>query len=84
MESGDTVVNFVALSTTVALSVNGVGLIVVPISARIDCSLSLANKMLPKITLNKYNKYKRQYEKDQQTKTPFDNFHNKKFTRQPN
>ena len=38
-----------------------------PISAGIACFLSLGNKVLHKIIINKYNKYKKQYERDQQT-----------------
>ena len=39
----------------------------VPISAGIACALSLRNKLMHKIILNKYNRCKKQYRKDQQT-----------------
>ena len=42
-------------------------MIILPISAGIACTLSLGNKILHKIFINKYNKHKQQYEKDQQT-----------------
>ena len=40
---------------------------VVPMSAGIACALSLSNKVMQKMKLNKYNQYKKQFEKDQQT-----------------
>ena len=48
-------------------SATGVGLIILPISVGIACTLSLGNKVLHKLIINKYNKYKNQYERDQQT-----------------
>ena len=67
LKSVDTVVNIGATTTFVTLSVTGVGLIVVPISAGIACTLSLGNELLRKIISNKYIKYKKQYQKDQKT-----------------
>ena len=37
-----------------------------PITAGNGCSISIANKVLHKSIINKYNKYKKQYEKDPQ------------------
>ena len=42
-------------STSLTLSVTGSGLIILPISAGIACTLSLGNKVLHKIIINKYN-----------------------------
>ena len=67
LESVDTIVIFAATSTSITLSVTGVGLIVLPVSAGIACTLSLTNKVLHKIITNKYNKYKKQLEKYEQT-----------------
>ena len=53
--------------TSVTLSVTGVGLIVVRITAGNACTLSLANKILHKTKLIKDKKYKKQRRKDQQT-----------------
>ena len=50
----------------------GIGLIVLPISAAIACTLSIGNKVLHKIIINKSNKYKKQYQRDQQTNNSFD------------
>ena len=72
LESVDSIVSIGAASTSITLSITGVGLIVLPISAGIACTLSLGNKVLPKIIINKYNKYKKQYERDQLTIRSFD------------
>ena len=52
-------------------------MIVLPISAGIACTLSLGNKTLHKGNTNKYNKYKKLYERDQQTVKFFDNLYRK-------
>ena len=52
-------------------------MIILPISAAIACSLSLGNKVLHKLIINKYNKYKKQYERDQQTIKSFDKLYKK-------
>ena len=72
LESVDSIVIIAATSTSITLSVTGIGLIVLPISAGIACGLSLGNKILYKIIINKYNKNKKQYERDQQSIKSFD------------
>ena len=72
LESVDSIVIIAATSTSITLSVTGIGLIVVPISAGIACGLSLGNKVLHKLIVSKYNKYKKQYERDQNTIKSFD------------
>ena len=67
LESVDSVVIIAATSTSIALSITGIGLIVLPISAGVACALSLGNKILHKLIINKYNKYKKQYERDHNT-----------------
>ena len=52
-------------------------MIVLPISAGIACTLSLGNKVLHKIILNKYHKYKKHYERDQQSIKSFDKLYRK-------
>ena len=66
LESLDSIVIIEATSTSITLSVTGIGLVVLPISAGIACGLSLGNKILHKLIINKYIKYKKQYE-DQNT-----------------
>ena len=77
LESVDSIVIIGATSTSITLSITGMGLIVLPISAGIACSLSLGNKILHNIIINKYNKYKKQYERDQNTIKSFDKLYRK-------
>ena len=77
LESADSIVIIGATSTSITLSITGVGLIILPISAGIACALSLGNKILHKIFINKYNKYKKQYERDQNTIKSFDKLYRK-------
>ena len=77
LESVDSFVIIAATSTSITLSVTGIGLIVLPISAGIACTLSLGSKILHKLIINKYNKYKKLYEKDQNTIKSFDKLYRK-------
>ena len=77
LESVDSIVIIAATTTSITLSVTGIGLIVLPISAGVACALSLGNKILHKIIINKYNKYKKHYERDQQTIKSFDKLYRK-------
>ena len=77
LESVDSIVIIAATSTSITLSVTGIGLIDLPISAGIACTLSLGNKVLHKLIINKYNKYKKQYERDQLTIKSFDKLYRK-------
>ena len=77
LESVDTIVFFGATTTSVTLSVIGVGLSKVPISAEVACALSLANKVLHKMNINKFNKYKKQYQKDNEIIKSFDKLYRK-------
>ena len=77
LESVDNIVIIAATSTSITLSVTGVGLIILPISAGIACTLSIGNKVLHKLFINKYNKYKKQYERDQNNIKSFDKLYRK-------
>ena len=77
LESVDSIVIIGAKSTSITLSITGVGLIILPISAGIACTLSLGNKILHKLIINKHNKYKKHYERDQQTIKSFDKLYRK-------
>ena len=76
LQSVDSIVIIRATSTPITLSITSIGLII-PISAEIACTLSLGNKILHKLIINKYNKYKKQYERDQQTIKSFDKLYRK-------
>ena len=77
LESVDSIVIIGATSTSITLSITGIGLIVLPISAGIACGLSLGYKVLHKLIRNKNNKYKKQYERDQNTIKSFDKLYRK-------
>ena len=77
LESIDSIIIIGATSTSITLSINGIGLIILPISASIACGLSLGNKILHKLIINKYNKYKKLYERDQKTIKSFDKLYRK-------
>ena len=72
LESADRIVIIGATSVSITLKVTGMGLIILPITAGIACGLSLSNKVLHKLIINKYNKYKKIYERDQNTIKSFD------------
>ena len=67
LKSFDTIVINATTSTSITLSVTGIGLLAIPISTATACGLSITKKVLYEIVLQKYNKYKKLYEKDQQT-----------------
>ena len=77
LESVDSIVVIGATSTSITLSITGIGMVIVPISAGIACTLSLGNKILHKLIINKYNKFKKLYERDQQTIKSFDKLYRK-------
>ena len=57
LRSVDGIVIFGATIASKTLPATGVGLIVVPISAVVECALSLSNKIIHEIFINDYNKY---------------------------
>ena len=77
LESVDSIVIIGATSISISLSITGIGLIILPISAGFACTLSLGNKVLHKLIINKYSEYKKQYERDQQTIKSFDKLYRK-------
>ena len=77
IESVHSIVVIGATSTSITLSVTGFGLIILPISAGTACTQSLGNKVLHKLIMNKYIKYKKQCERDQQTIKSFDKLYRK-------
>ena len=70
----DTIVIIGAMSTSITSSINGIDLIVFRISDGTARTLSLGNKVLQKLIINKYNEYKKQFERDQQSIKSFENY----------
>ena len=72
LKSIDTFVIIATTPTSLTLSLTGIGLIVKPIPTASACALSIGNKLIYEIIINKYKKYKKQNERDQQTMKSFD------------
>ena len=77
--SFDTNVNIVTTSISITLYVTGFGLVAIPTSAATACRFSIVNKVLHEIVMQKCNKYKKQYQKDQQTNEFFNELYRKKL-----
>ena len=72
LKSFNTFVIIATTSSSITLSLTGIGLIAITISTATACGLSVGNKVIYEIIINKYNKYKKLYERDQQTIKSFD------------
>ena len=77
LKSFDTFVIIATTSSSITLSLTGIGLIAIPISTATACGLSIGNKVLYEIIINKYNKDKKLYERDQNTIKSFDKLYRK-------
>ena len=77
LKSFNTFVIIALTSSSITLSLTGIGLIVKPFSTATECGLSITNKVLYEIVMQKYNKYKKLYETDQQTTKSFDKLYRK-------
>ena len=77
MKPFDTIAINATTSNSITLSLTVFGLIVIPKSSSIACGLSIGNKVIFEKVMQKYNKHKKQYRKDQQTIKSFDNIYRK-------
>ena len=77
LKSFDTFVIIATTSSSIILSLTGIGLIAIPISTAIACGLSIGNKVLYEIIINKKNQYKKPFEKDQRKMKSFDKLYRK-------
>ena len=77
LKSFDTVVIIATTSSSITLSLTAIGLIAVPISTATLCGLSIGNKVLYEVVINRHNKYKKLYERDQNTIKSFDRLYRK-------
>ena len=71
-KSFDTFVNIATNTSSVTLSVTGIGLIAIPKSAATSCGLAIGIQKVFEIILQKYEKYKKQDEEDRQKIKSFD------------
>ena len=65
-------VNIAKTSRSIILSLTGIGLIVIQISSGKSCGKTIINELTYKIVMQIYKKYKKTYEKSQQTMNSFD------------
>ena len=77
VKSFDTFVNIAKTLSSITLSFTGFDLIVISVTTGAACGLSIGNKVSYEIIINEYNKYKKLYEKDEQTIKSFDKFYRK-------
>ena len=77
LKSFDTFVIIATTSSSVTLSLTEIGLIAIPISTAAACGLLNSKKIIYENVMQKHNKYKKQYEKDQQTMKSFDKLNRK-------
>ena len=75
LKSFDISVIFATTSSSITLSLTGMRLIAMPISTATACGLSIGIRVVYEIIRNKFNKYKKQNERDQQTNKYFDNLY---------
>ena len=63
LKSHDTIFIIATSSSSIILSVTGIGLIALPISTSKTCGISIGNKVMYEIVMQNYFKYKKQYQK---------------------
>ena len=77
LKSFDTLDIIAKTSSLIALGLMGIGLIVIPISTETACGLSVGNKVIYEININKCNNYQKQDEGDQLNIKVFNNLYRK-------
>ena len=77
LKSFDTFVIIATTSSSIPLSLTGIGLKATPISTASACAVPIGNKVVYEIIKNKYNKYKQQYERDRESIKSFDKLYRK-------
>ena len=77
LKSFETIVVIGTTSSSIRLRLTGIGLIAIPISSSIAFGLTITIKVTYKIVMQKYDKYKKQYDKDNQTILSFDKLYRK-------
>ena len=77
IKSFDTIVYPATTLSSITLSLTGIGLLAIPISTATASGLSIGNKVIYEVVINKENKYKTQFEKYQQTSKSFDKLYKK-------
>ena len=73
----DTILNVATTSGSVTVFLKGIVLLAIPITTGIACGLTISSKVIFELVSQRYNKYKIQYQKDQQTIKCFNNLNSK-------
>ena len=76
-KSFDAIVDTARTSSYFTLSFTGNAFIVIPVSTGVACGLTIGNKVIKEIVMQKYFQYKKQNGKDQQTMKLFDKLYRK-------
>ena len=79
LKSFDTFVIIATTSSSITLSLTGIGLIAILIPTATACGSSISNEIINGISMQKHKKYRKQYEKDQQTFKFFDKLSKKVY-----
>ena len=77
LKSFHTFVIITTTSSSITLSLTRIDLIAIPISTATACGLTIGNKVKYEVIVNKDNKYKKRYERDQKTIKSFDKIYRK-------
>ena len=73
LKSVDSIVIIATKSGSIPVFFTGNSLIVIPISTGKSCGLTIGNKVIYEIKMEKHIQYRKQNQKDQQTNKPFYN-----------
>ena len=73
----DTFVIIATTSSSITLNLTGIGLIAIPKTTASACASLIGKRVINETIIIKYNKYKKQNEKDQQTIKSFDKLYRK-------
>ena len=76
-KSIDTIVIIDTTSSSITLSLMGIGLKIIPISNSIACGLTISDEVSYEIVMQKHNNYKKQYEKGKENFKSFDEIYRK-------
>ena len=79
LKAFDTIVSIATTSSSITLSLAGFRLLVIPMSSSIASRISFGNKVVYEIVMQKQNKYKKQYQIDQQTNKAFDKLYRERL-----
>ena len=75
LKTFDTFVNIATTSSSFTLSLTGISLIAIPISNCLASGLTISNRIVFEMSMQRYSKYRKQCDKDHKTIKSFDKFY---------